>query len=97
MSCRQSAEKITLCMSHSLPAWIDGIHSLLLQPCYDKLSVTVVEAIMLTHSHFSVDPAQVIALSEEQITQEFALDGAVMQVGSEVIGRVCLHSNVVGC
>ena len=29
--------------------------------------------------------------------QEFALDGAVIQVGSKVIRRVCLHSNAKGC
>ena len=34
---------------------------------------------------------------EEQIIQEFALDGAVACIGFEVIGQVCLHSNVMGC
>ena len=35
--------------------------------------------------------------NEEQICQEIAIYGAVMHVGPEVIERVCLHSNVMGC
>ena len=31
----------------------------------------------------------VIVINEEQIIQEFALDGAVMQDGFEVMGQVC--------
>ena len=34
--------------------------------------------------------------NEEQIVQEIALDGAVTQVGSEIIRRVCLQRNVTG-
>ena len=34
---------------------------------------------------------------EEQIVQESALDGTVMQVRSEAFGRVCLNSNARGC
>ena len=36
-------------------------------------------------------------VNEEVIIMEIAIDGALMQVGSEVIGRVCLHSNAMGC
>ena len=35
--------------------------------------------------------------NEEQLIQEFALDGVMMQVGLEVIRRVCSHSNMTGC
>ena len=37
----------------------------------------------------------IIIINEEQI-MKFLLDGAVRQVGLEVIGRVYLHSNFMG-
>ena len=40
--------------------------------------------------------AQAASQNKEQIIQEIAIDGTVAQVGSEVIGRVCLQSNATG-
>ena len=34
--------------------------------------------------------------NEEQIIQELTLDGTVMQVGLEIIGQICYHSNATG-
>ena len=35
--------------------------------------------------------------TEKQIIQKFMLDGAVTQVRLEVIRRICLHRNMMGC
>ena len=57
--CRQVVTRITDTIRSDLPRFLGVVHSLLLRPTVDKLTVLAAEILMLAHTHFSLPVEQV--------------------------------------